>query len=142
MTDEALLDRLAGVPDRLATAARSAPAAPAGEWSPSDVVRHLIAVEEEVWHLRLRHLATEEHPIWAWAEPDRWQGEPDAPLDRLLEVYRVARQATVGMLAAFDNADWARTGTHETYGVLDVAALLEKAADHDEEHLSSLRAAG
>lgn len=138
--DGPLLDRLAGVPDQLATAARSAPAAAAGEWSPSDVVRHLIAVEEEVWQLRLRHLATEEHPIWAWTEPDRWQGEPDASLDRLLEVHRVARSATVGMLNAFDDADWARTGTHETFGVLDVAALLEKAADHDDEHLSGLRA--
>ncbi|MBA2717812.1 MAG: DinB family protein [Chloroflexi bacterium] len=136
--DGPLLDRLAGVPDRLATAARTAPAAAAGEWSPSDVVRHLIAVEEEVWHLRLRHLATEDHPIWAWAEPDRWQGEPDASLEQLLGVYRVARSATVGMLAAFDDADWARTGTHATYGVLDVAALLEKAADHDEEHIASL----
>ncbi|HUQ78068.1 MAG TPA: DinB family protein [Patescibacteria group bacterium] len=137
--DGALLDRLAGVPDRLAAAAPGAPAAAAGEWSPSDVVRHLIAVEEEVWHVRLRQLATEDHPIWAWAEPDRWQGEPDASLDRLLEVHRVARAATVATLDAFDDADWARTGTHATYGELGVAALVEKAADHDEEHLASLQ---
>ena len=136
--DGPLLDRLAGVPDRLAAAARAARPAAAGEWSPADVVRHLIAVEEEVWHLRLGHLATEEHPVWAWAEPDRWQGDPGASLGQLIEVYRVARSATVGMLAAFDDADWARTGTHETFGELDVAALLEKAADHDEEHIRSL----
>jgi hypothetical protein len=42
-------DRFASVPERLGVAARAAspePPAP-GEWPPTDVVRHLIAVEEE-----------------------------------------------------------------------------------------------
>jgi hypothetical protein len=34
----------------------------------------------------------------------------------------------------------ARTGTHDTYGVLDVAALLRLAIDHDREHLASVTA--
>lgn len=55
-----LLDRLATVPGRLAAAARlAAPEPPApGEWTPSEVIRHLIAVELEVWQPRLAH---EEH---------------------------------------------------------------------------------
>ncbi len=136
--DRPLIDRLEGVPDRLASAARGAPPAPADEWTPSDIVRHLIAVEIEVWHIRIAQLATEDHPIWAWAEPDRWQGEPDASLERLLEVYRAARSRTVAMLAALDDDGWARTGTHETFGVLDIAGLLSRAVDHDDEHLLSL----
>ena len=136
--DRPILDRLAGVPDRVAAVAAVAPPPPDGEWSPADVVRHLIAVEREVWHVRVRQLADEEHPQWRWAEPDRWLDEPDASLDRLVDVYRDARATTVAQLTDLDDAGWARTGTHDTFGVLDVTGLLTKAVDHDEEHLASL----
>ncbi|HEX2756188.1 MAG TPA: DinB family protein, partial [Candidatus Limnocylindrales bacterium] len=120
-----LLDAVAAVPGRLAAAARTAspePPAP-GEWTPSDVVRHLIAVEIEVWHPRLAQLETEDHPSWPWVEPDRWTAEPEASLDRLLAAYADARSTTVATLGALDDAGWARTGTHATFGVLDVAGL-------------------
>ena len=137
-----VLGRLATVPDRLATATRAARAdgPEPGEWTPGDVVRHLIAVELEVWHPRLEQLAAEDHPSWPWAEPDRWTDEPGASLDRLLAVYGRERGATLARLSALDDAGWARTGTHATFGVLDVAALLERAIDHDEEHIASLAA--
>ena len=45
---------------------------------------------------------------------------------------------SVAILDGFDDAAWARTGVHATYGVLDVAALLRLAIDHDAEHLASL----
>jgi hypothetical protein len=141
MTDErrALLERLGAIPGRLASAARvaaSEPPAP-GEWTPSDVVRHLIAVEEEVWQPRLAQLVAEDRPIWPWTEPDRWAGEPGATLDRLLVVHAAARGATMTALAALDDAGWDRTGTHATYGVLGVAGLMGRAVDHDEEHVRS-----
>jgi hypothetical protein len=135
-----LRDRLAGVPERLALASRAAAAdrtTRPGEWTPAEVVRHLIAVEEEVWHGRLRQLAAEERPRWPWTEPDRWPGAPGASLDELLATYADRRGATIGILDALDDAGWARTGEHATYGVLDVAALMTRAIDHDEEHLAS-----
>jgi hypothetical protein len=134
-----LVDRLAAVPQRLRVAARTAspdPPAP-GEWTPTDVIRHLIAVERDVWHRRLAQLAAEDHPTWPWTEPDRWTGEPEASLDRLLQAHAAARASTVATLDALDDAGWARTGTHATYGVLDVAGLMVRAIDHDEEHLRS-----
>jgi hypothetical protein len=135
-----LVARLAVVPDRLAAAARAAAPDPpaAGEWAPSDIVRHLIAVEDEIWSARLAQLATEDHPTWPWTEPDRWAGEPDASLDRLLRRHAAARASTVATLDGLDEDGWARTGTHATFGELDVAALMERAIDHDEEHLRSL----
>jgi DinB superfamily len=136
---QALLERLTAVPDELAGAARSAspePPAP-GEWTPSDIVRHLIAVELEVWHPRLAMLATQDNPSWPWAEPDRWTGDPGATLDDLLARYRAARMSTIATLDGLGEAGWARTGTHATYGVLDVAGLMGRAADHDDEHLRS-----
>lgn len=131
--------RLEDVPDRLAAAARAAVDRPVpdGEWTPADVVRHLIAVEEEVWHSRLRQLATEDRPIWPWAEPDRWIGSPDASLDDLLAIYAGDRGATIEILDALGEAGWARTGEHATFGVLDVASLMDRAIDHDDEHIAS-----
>ena len=42
------------------------------------------------------------------------------------------------MLDALGPEGWSRTGTPDTYGVLDVAGLMTVAADHDDEHLASL----
>ena len=136
---DALTARVAAVPDRLAAAARAAspePPAP-GEWTRSQVVRHLIAVELGVWHPRLAQLEAEDHPYWPWVEPGPWPGEPDASLDRLLEIHAAARKATVRSLEAMDDAGWAKTGTHATFGVLGAAGLMVRAVDHDEEHLRS-----
>ncbi len=134
-----VVDRLAAVPARVSDAARDAspePPAP-GEWTPSDVVRHLIAVEQLVWHARLADLGADDHPTWPWTEPDRWAGDPGAPLDRLLATYATARASTVATLEALDDGGWARSGTHATYGELDVTALMLLALDHDAEHLRS-----
>jgi hypothetical protein len=133
-------DRVAAVPARLAEAARAAspePPAP-GEWPPTDVVRHLIAVEEEVWHPRLRQLVAEDEPTWAWVEPDRWQGTPDATVDELLAIHRALKTMTAAMLDDLGDAGWAKTGVHATFGRLDAAGLMEKALDHDDEHIASL----
>ena len=142
MTPDQLLviERAAAVPDRLAEAARAAPPQPPapGEWPPTDVVRHLIAVEEEVWHARLRQLIAEEEPHWAWVEPDRWQGSPDASLDELLVAYAERRSTTIGLLRELAVDGWSKTGVHATYGRLDAAGLMQKAVDHDDEHIDSL----
>lgn len=142
MSDERRADlrrRLADVPNRLATGARAAANRPVatGEWTPSEVTRHLIAVEEEVWHPRLRQLATEDRPRWAWAEPGQWPGEPGASLDDLLAIYARQRTTTIAILDELGEAGWARTGEHATYGVLDVAGLMDRAIDHDDEHIAS-----
>jgi DinB superfamily len=132
--------RLAAFPRRLAEAAQRAPSerpAP-GEWTPPEIVRHLIAVEEEVWHVRLGQLATEEHPHWRWTEPGQWLGAPGASLDEVLATHAAARARTLAMLDGLGETGWARTGTHDTFGDLDVAALMTVAADHDDEHLASL----
>jgi hypothetical protein len=141
MTDPATVRaRLASFPGRLAAAAKAAPPDPPapGEWTPTEVVRHLIAVEELVWHVRLAQLTTEEHPHWAWMEPGQWLGAPGAELNEVLEAHASIRAETLARLDALGSAGWARTGTHATFGVLDVAGLMTVAADHDDEHVASL----
>ena len=140
-TPDAVRIRLAAIPDELAAAARTGPReqpAP-GEWAPTEIVRHLIAVEQLVWQVRLRQLEAEEHPHWVWVEPGQWLGAPGADLDDVLAAHAAARDATLAILDGLGAAGWARTGTHDTFGVLDVAGLMERALDHDREHIESLR---
>ena len=134
-----IVGRLAAVPGRLAEAARSAVGrpVPAGEWGPPEVVRHLIAVEEVVWHSRLRQLAAADRPTWPWVEPEPWDGDPGATLDELLATYVARRRETVAILDGFDEETWSRTGVHATWGKIDVAALMVRALDHDDEHVAS-----
>jgi hypothetical protein len=137
----ALLDRLAAFPARLAAAAHVAPEPPAGEWPIADVVRHLVAVEDEVWHARLDQLAaaagSETRPRWHHTEPPpRVLSDPG--LAAALAAFATYRDATVTRLATLDEAGWARTGSHDTYGLLDVDGLVRLAVDHDDEHLGSL----
>ena len=133
-----IVGRLAAIPDRLAEAARSAVdrPVPAGEWGPPEVVRHLIAVEEVVWHSRLRQLGAADRPTWPWVEPEPWRGDAGATLDELLATYEARRRETVAILDGFDDETWGRTGIHATWGEINVAALMVRALDHDDEHIA------
>ena len=137
----ALVERFATFPGRLAEAARAAEGRPVpdGEWTPSLVVRHLMAVEGEVWLSRLAELVAGGEPRWSRMEPGPLPGFDHASLDEVLGLFGRLRASTVDFLRMFDNDDgWARAGIHETYGRLDVAGLLRVAIDHDEEHLAGL----
>lgn len=136
---------LAGFPSRVAEAVRAAAdraardVVPAdGEWGPEEVVRHLIAVELEVHQVRLADLDRVAEPQWTWAEPGPWPGEPGLSIDALLARFAGARASTVDTVSAMDDAAWARSGVHASFGRLDVGGLVRNAIDHDEEHLRGL----
>ncbi len=137
------LEAFAAFPDRSAVAAIAAEGmpVPSGEWGPGEVVRHLIAVERAVWHVRFAQVAVDDDPHWDWTEPEPTPDLAGASLERILAVFAEARGQTVATVRAFDPAGWARHGTHATYGVLDVAGLLRLAVAHDEEHLAGLASA-
>jgi DinB superfamily len=136
------LERLATFPERVAEAARAASGVPVpdGEWTPEQVVRHLISVETEVHQARLPDLATESAPTWTWQEPGPWPGRPELDLAGLLALFAGSRAVTLATFRALDEAGWARTGEHATFGPLDAEGLLWLTVDHDEEHLRGLAA--
>ncbi|MFL5645249.1 MAG: DinB family protein [Chloroflexota bacterium] len=146
MTDdrEALVETFATFPRRLAAAAKTRVAEwrpfPEGEWGPTETVRHLIAVEDEVWRARLARLKKEDDPHWTWTEPGLAAGFDEASLLEVLTVFARRRAKTVAAVRALDDAGWERFGTHETYGRLDVEGLIRLAIDHDEDHAASLSA--
>ncbi len=138
MNRTSLVVAFAGYPVRLAVAARAAAvgAERPGEWTPTEVVRHLIAVEDRVWQARLAQLAIDDRPEWAWTEPGPAVELDGVSLATALATFATARAETVATLRGLDDAAWSRTGVHATYGPLDVAGLLRLAIDHDEEHLA------
>jgi hypothetical protein len=135
-----VVSAFASFPELLGEAVRQAPDHPVqpGEWGPAEVVRHLIAVEGEVWQNRLAQVATEDDPHWSWTEPGLAPGFDDAPIDVVVAAFAAARAVTVTTVRTLDAAGWARFGTHATYGRLDVDGLLARAVDHDAEHLEGL----
>jgi hypothetical protein len=135
-----LLDRFETFPERVARAARDAATRPTphGEWTPEQVVRHLINVDLQVHQARLRDVAGDTEPSWSWTEPGPWADEPGLGLDGVLGRFAQTRSQTVATFRALDEAGWAQAGRHATYGRLDVAGLLGLATDHDEEHLGGL----
>ncbi len=137
-----LLDELRATPAYLAAAARVAPAPPAREWSATEVVRHLVAVEVEVWHRRLSQLASGDEPRWSWVEPAPWDGPGSEMLDGALAVFADRRALTVALFDALDEAGWRRAGFHDTYGRVDARRLLEIAVAHDREHVKGLARPG
>lgn len=130
----------AGFPSRLAVAATASAdrPIPAGEWGPTEATCHLIAVERAVWHDRLAEVNAEDNPTWSWTEPGQAPGFDASSLAEILDAFEMVRAETVATLAALDDAGWARTGTHATYGVLDVEGLVNLANDHDAEHLAGI----
>jgi len=137
-----LVEAFAAFPSRLGDAVRAAAVTGrpvvAGEWSPAEVVRHLIAVEDVVWRSRLARVAAEDDPHWSWTEPGLAPGFDDVTAEVIVTAFAGARATTVATVRALDDAGWARFGTHATYGRLDVAGLLALAIDHDEEHLAGV----
>jgi hypothetical protein len=136
-----LRDALAAAPERVRAAASGTTPEHAprpGEWSASDIVRHLAAVDEEVWHVRLDALSSEAEPFWPWTEPGLWSGPRDDTFEGALTAFAERRAATIARLDALDDAGWTRTGRHATYGLLDVAKMLRIVLDHDAEHIRQI----
>ena len=135
-----LVEAFASFPERLGGAAYVVEDHPSasGEWGPTEVARHLLAVEREVWESRLARVAAEDDPRWSWTEPGLAEGYEGMPIVVVLDAFVTARAANVATVRGLDEAGWGRSGTHATYGRLDVAGLLRIAIDHDEEHLRGL----
>lgn len=140
MNREELVEAFASFPERLGGAARAVEGqpSPSGEWSPAEVVRHLLAVEREVWASRLARVVAEDDPHWSWTEPGLADGYEGRPVAVVLDAFAAARAANVATVRGLDEAGWARSGTHATYGRLDVSGLVRVAIDHDEEHLTGI----
>jgi hypothetical protein len=140
-----VLERLGAGPSRIAAAARRAAALESGPlpdagWTAREVAGHLWLVERVVFQARLDELAAGGSPRWAWTEPGTPAAGDNPTLDDALDRFAAGRAETLARVGALDERDWRRSGTHATFGRLDVAGLLGVIADHDDEHHDDLAA--
>lgn len=141
-----LIGRLADIPRQVREAIRvnGVHAAREGEWSTQATVGHLWRTERQVWQARLEELENQVNPYWEMWDPERFDWEADfgsTDLNVLLDAYEFLRGETCRYLRELPEEDWARHGMHRTYGDLDVMRLMEKAFEHDQEHLVTLSGA-
>ena len=120
--------------------ATTGPVAPDG-WPPHIIVGHLVYVEQHVWQVRLREMASVDLPVWEWWEPSGvdWAGlYGHRTWDEMVEEFVTVRSGTTAYLRGLDAAGWSRKGRHDVFGEITVAALCEEILTHDHEHLRQI----
>jgi hypothetical protein len=117
------------------------------DWPPHVIVGHVSDVDEQVWTPRLALMleafeAGQRPPSFDWWEPDdestyaRYAG---TSLDDAAARLMSTRIAMLTRLRELTPEQWAGArAQHETFGEMDVEALILATLGHDEEHRGSL----
>jgi uncharacterized damage-inducible protein DinB len=113
------------------------------EWSPTEVLGHLLDAEVTL-AFRMRKLAAEPGGVIVAWDQEKWTDglrhrRGDAPT--LLEAYAALRAANVEQVRRLTPAQRAAAGRHPEYGRLRVREMLEHWAEHDLNHVAQIRAA-
>lgn len=108
-----------------------------GEWSPREILGHLLYVEGLLQE-RVRRMA--EGPGEIEMPPGPPAPPPD-PVEVSLERWRALRRETLAWLASLDQSQLGRIGIHRRYGRISVQEHVAEWAYHDLEHLRQLAAA-
>ena len=113
-----------------------------GKWSPREIVHHL-ADSEMTAAIRLRRLLAEDRPEIKGYDQDEFARRLyyDRPHEPSLELFRMVRLSTVGILERLTPAEWVREGTHSEVGAYRVETWLRIYADHAHKHAGQIRAA-
>jgi hypothetical protein len=143
-----VVDRLAGVPGRLARAVAGRGDAdlqtgPGGEsWSAGEILAHLRASDDIIGYRAYAILARDNPPLPAY-DDRRWMavtGYAELPFRESLAAFSLRRADLERLLRRATPADWQRVGTHELRGPLTLADLITELLEHEEEHCRQLEA--
>jgi len=113
-----------------------------GKWTAREIVHHL-ADSETTSAIRLRKLLVEDHALIQGYDQDafavklRYNERPD--LAPSLGAFRSARQSTLQLMNAMNDADWGRTGWHTESGLYSAERWLEIYAAHAHGHADQIR---
>lgn len=114
-----------------------------GDWSPKDVVAHLVDVDEHVFLDQLTRILEEAAPAFAPIDPTARLaagGYRAQPLEELLDRLDVLRAADANFIASLDRASLHRTASYQGGTPFTAAQLLAYWAYHDNNHLAQLGA--
>lgn len=130
--------------DRMIQSAQKAPIVE-GEWPPAVVLGHVTQVDEQVWMHRIDLMLEAQRngstpPAFSWWEPDPEETRAtyaDYSLEQVSAELMAGRTKLVTSLRGLSEEQWAATGMHDTFGQVDISALLIEVLRHDEEHRAS-----
>jgi uncharacterized damage-inducible protein DinB len=144
---EQLLSRYESGPNMLAEVVRGLSAEQlrarpiAGQWSAMEVVCHLADTDQFLADRMKRTIALN-RPLLIGADPDDY---PRAlryhhhDLDEELTLIRITRAQMARTLRLQPDDAWARTAVHSEVGLIDLRAIVTKAADHLDHHVETIR---
>lgn len=139
---DALLDRLADTPGRIAItvagrdAAQLAERMAAEEWSPLAVLAHMRAADDILAPRLVAMLVREEPALPAFDERRLGEvmGYEVADFHELLTGFAFKRAELVRALRRVELRDWRRTGMHESRGQITLLETLRHLVEHEAEH--------
>jgi len=109
----------------------------ADRWSITDVLAHLLTIEQ-LYEQRARRMVIEESPALAKYVPPARSDVARKPTRQYLEELVALRRAFVFFLHSVPSAAGARTGNHPEMGVITLSQMLHELANHDLGHIRQI----
>lgn len=100
---------------------------PSEHFSPLGQLCHVRDIEIDGYHVRLRRMLDEDHPLLVSVDGDA------------LAAIRDARRETLDLVSRLAPGQFARTGEFEGYGALTVRGLVHYLCSHDQQHLAGMQ---
>jgi len=138
-----LLQALASTPADLLRLARTFDAATgdepldAAEWSPRDVLSHLLFVERG-YQARIALILSESEPLLPFINPELATDELFISHVAVGERFRAAREETLATLQALTPGQWQKPAIHATTGRTTLRSQIQILVEHDIEHTNQL----
>lgn len=110
-----------------------------GGWNVRQIVHH-IADSHANAYVRMRLIATEDHPTLKPYDQDEWAALADyaMPPDVSLDLIRGLHTRWAVFLESLPEESWGRTAYHPENGEVSMESLLRTYADHGNQHLDQI----
>jgi hypothetical protein len=112
-----------------------------GKWSVGEILAHL-AEDEVTTYWRYRQMIENNGVALNSFDQDLWSRLGDyqsrKPAESL-QLFRLLREANLGMLALLSSEEWQRFGVHAERGKITVEDLARHMAGHDVNHIEQIR---
>jgi hypothetical protein len=107
-----------------------------GEWSITDIIRHLRA-SDAIVAPRILHVLVRPGAALAAYDEREWADLTTAaavPIADQVTEFALRRRELVGVLRSLSQEQWALAGEHEARGMMTVAQIAASIAEHEAEH--------
>jgi len=115
---------------------------PSEPFSAIEQLCHVRDIEVDGYHVRLRRMRDEDHPVLASIDGEELahtRSYATADAAPVLAAIRAARATTLEIISQLTPTQLARTAQFDGYGVLTVRSLIHYLCSHDQQHLAGLQ---